>query len=140
MRKTSIVSLQSSFTASPPINGKYLSINVRRSLIMSLRIDSSSPFRQNVPPPNGAQAPPDSLSVTDAIEDTFDLSRSGRDLLQTLQSLAPADRESYLNNLARLLKAGIVGTETLEVEGRAYQSFATTRLADPRLAHARHYR
>lgn len=107
---------------------------------MSLRIDSSVPFPQNEPPQNGTQAPSNNLSVSDAIEDTFDLSRSGRDLLQTLQTLAPADRESYLNNLARLLKAGIVGTETLEVEGQAYHSFATTRLADHRLAHARPYR
>lgn len=107
---------------------------------MSFRIESTPLPPLNTPPKSAGRAKSNTTTVSQAIEDTFDLSRTGRDLLQTVQSLDPADRESYLKNLARLLKAGIVGTETLEVNGRAYHTFVTTRLADPRLAHARTYR
>lgn len=79
-------------------------------------------------------------TAQDAIEDTLDLSSNARNVLAAVSGLAPAERNQYLENLARLLKAGIVGVETLEIDGRPYQSFASTRAADPRVAHARPYR
>jgi len=39
--------------------------------------------------------------------------------------------------LANMLQRGIVGTETLEVDGQPRTTFITTRLGDPRLMHAR---
>ncbi len=107
---------------------------------MSLRIESLPRSLPESRPQRAPQTSPDTTTIAQAVEDTFDLSDSGRDLHQHLQSLAPADREAYLKMLARLLKSGVVGTETLEVRGRSYQTFATTRLADPRLARARPYR
>lgn len=107
---------------------------------MSLHIDSLSFPPKNLPAPARPSSTPDTHTVSQAIEDTLDLSDSGRDVLQTLQALDPAERSSYLKHLAHLLQAGVVGTETLEVDGRAYHRFVTTRLADPRLADARSYR
>ena len=76
-------------------------------------------------------------TVPSALEDTLDLSSQSRKLPETFQALSAEDKNSYLQNLARLLKAGIVGTETLEVRGNTYQSFASTRFVDPEVTHAR---
>lgn len=83
---------------------------------------------------------PAALSVSDAIEDTLDLSAGARDLLSLLGELSPEARQQYLESLAHLLEAGIVGVETVRVDARPYRSFAGSRTADPALAHARPYR
>ena len=77
-----------------------------------------------------------SNTVPAAIVDTLDLSAEGRNIFKTFQELDDADKTSYLKNLARLLKAGIVGTEELEIRGETYHSFASTRFADPVIARA----
>lgn len=94
----------------------------------------TTPHNRNVnrPAPN--------ISVFDAVTDTLDLSAGGRDLLNTMATLSPAGQAEYLEILANLFKAGVVGTETLRVNGRPYQTFATTRFADPDLARAPQYR
>tara|TARA_R110001592_G_scaffold57055_3_gene173564 strand:- start:139 stop:471 length:333 start_codon:yes stop_codon:yes gene_type:complete len=79
----------------------------------------------------------DSISVANAIEDTVNLSSESRNLAAIYNALSPDEKTTYLENLARLLKAGVVGTETLTVRGQPYQSFVTNRFADPELAHAR---
>jgi len=79
-------------------------------------------------------------SVPDAITDTLDLSSGARNLPATFNELSPLEQTQYLENLARLLQAGIVGVETVEVNGAPYKSFASTRVADPRIAHAAPYR
>ena len=88
--------------------------------------------------PTGHSAPaPTTPAVVSAIDDTLDLSSQSRNLPATFQALSAEDKHTYLQNLARLLKAGIVGTETLEVRGNTYQSFASTRFVDPEVTHAR---
>jgi len=77
------------------------------------------------------------LSADRRLADTLDLSVPARDLLGTLRELEPEARSEYLENLATLLQAGVVGVETLGVRGRPYDSFAGTRFADPRLSGAR---
>jgi hypothetical protein len=77
------------------------------------------------------------ITVAGAIEDTLNLSSESRDLAANYNALSPDEKTTYLENLARLLKAGVVGTETLTVRGQPYQSFVTNRFADPELAHAR---
>ena len=68
---------------------------------------------------------------------TLDLSGGGRGVSNVVGDLSPSSRAEYLEILGRLLQAGVVGTERLEVGGEPYTSFASTRFADPRVAHAR---
>jgi hypothetical protein len=82
----------------------------------------------------------DAISVQDALTDTFDLSREGRNVLETFQSLSGEDRAAYLESLARLLKSGYVGLETLQVEQRPVTRVAEARMADPVTAGAPPYR
>ena len=79
----------------------------------------------------------DHVKINQAIADTLDLSLPSRNPFQIVEELRPEDQEVYLEQLARLLREGIVGTETLDVRGQPYTSFASTRFADPELAHAR---
>jgi hypothetical protein len=71
------------------------------------------------------------------VQDTFSLSRAGHDLLDEFTSLPPEAQAAFLEDLANLLRAGVVGTETLDYRGEAYTSFLSTRPADPAVAHAR---
>lgn len=92
--------------------------------------------RTGLPIATARPTPEASPSPLQALEDTLDLSGGARDLMATYAALDAPDRAIYLAQLARLLDAGIVGTETLEVRGAPYQSFASTRFADPALANA----
>jgi hypothetical protein len=91
------------------------------------------------PRPTGSIPKQDHTSITvpAAIVDTLDLSAEGRNIFETFQDLDDAEKASYLKNLARLLKEGIVGTEELEIRGETYHSFASTRFADPAIARAK---
>ena len=82
----------------------------------------------------------DTISSFQAIEDTLDLSAASRNLPETFHALSEEEQDTYLKNLARMLHGGVVGTETLEIGGRPYQSFASARFADQSVAHARIYR
>ena len=79
-------------------------------------------------------------SVFDAMEVALDLSGESRDLYGTYTRLGKEGGGAFLDMLANVLQRGIVGTETLEVDGQARTTFITTRLGDPRLMHARAYR
>ena len=75
-----------------------------------------------------------------AVDAVFDLSGRRGDLFGRYAALGKEDRESFLQVTASLLKQGIVGTETLQVNGRPYRSDVTTRLGDERLRRAPIYR
>lgn len=75
-----------------------------------------------------------------AAERLFDLSSDRRHLFDTVDGLEPDELESFLDMVVRLLQEGIVGIETLEVNGQPYQSFITTRIAAPHLNGARPFR
>lgn len=79
-------------------------------------------------------------AVFDAVERVFDLSRTGRDLFGALHTLNGAELDEFLSLTAHLLSQGIVGIETLDLRGRPYQSFITTRIAAPHLRGLRPYR
>lgn len=79
-------------------------------------------------------------SLFDAVGVVLDLSLEGRDLLGAYSQLNSDDRSVFLDIVASLLSQGVVGRETLEVNGEAYSCFVTTRLGDPRLMHACPYR
>ena len=76
----------------------------------------------------------------DAVLQAFDLSTEGRPLLESVFELSDAERPTFLQLVAELLRSGVVGIETLEVNGEPYQSFVTTRLAAPELRNARLWR
>ncbi len=78
-------------------------------------------------------------SLFDALDTVLDLSSQGRDLLAAYSSLSSADQEAFTQTLSSLLSQGVVGTETLEVRGEPYTSFATTRIGDEDLRGARPY-
>ena len=79
-------------------------------------------------------------SVFDAIYLALDLTSGGRDLIGTYNSMSAEDRGAFLSQLAGLLEQGVVGQETVELNGEPYTTFITTRLGDPELMHARAYR
>jgi len=92
--------------------------------------------------PSALETPPvlPTGSLFDAVGVVLDLSLEGRDLLGAYAQLSAEDRSAFLDIVANLLSQGVVGTETLEVNGEPYTCFITTRLGDPRLMHARLYR
>ncbi len=69
----------------------------------------------------------------------LDLSSDARDIMGTIAALEGEERNQFLDIIAGVLQQGVVGTETLEVNGQPYESFVTTRLGDPRLMHAKPY-
>jgi hypothetical protein len=79
-------------------------------------------------------------ALFDAVGVVLDLSMEGRDLLGAYASLNPSDRAAFVDMLAGLLARGIVGTETVSIDNRPYQTDVVTRLGDPRLMHAAPYR
>ncbi len=81
---------------------------------------------------------PDSGSVFDAVDLALDLShKSPRDLMGAMNKLTPGECQEFLSMLAELLQQGIIGTETLEVNGEPYTCYLPTRMGDTRLMHAR---
>jgi hypothetical protein len=87
-----------------------------------------------------ASALTSATTAVKAIDDVLDLSQGGRDIGGLFQKLGAPEQDEFLKMLVRLLQHGIVGTETLEVNGQPHETFVTTRIADPELRHARPYR
>lgn len=77
-----------------------------------------------------------SPAVAAALEDTFNLSAEGRNVLEQYQGLAPEDQHAYLEQLARLLREGYAGFEILRVDNRPVATAVESRMADPRFAGA----
>lgn len=75
-----------------------------------------------------------------AAERIFDLSAGRGRLFDTVDGLDPEELDSFLQMVVRLLQEGIVGIETLDLNGQPYQSFITTRIAAPHLNGARPFR
>ena len=84
-------------------------------------------------------APGPSPAAMRAVDRALNLSGSSRGPLVDRFSLRGADLEDFLSLLSDLLANGIVGTETLEVNGEPYTSFITTRIGAPHLRDARLY-
>jgi hypothetical protein len=93
----------------------------------------------SIPKPAGQSRdnPLDSLQAVDAV---FDLSRSSGDPLRSIANLDPEALDEFITMTVRLLKAGIVGTETYDRDGRPYTTFITTGMADPELRGLPYYR
>ena len=68
-----------------------------------------------------------------AVDALFDLSPGRRGLFSKLDRLDKEELDSFLKMTAGLLRAGIVGIETLDIAGRPYESFISTRAAAPEL-------
>lgn len=79
-------------------------------------------------------------SVFGAVSAAFDLSGRRNSVFVDFNRLAPEDRGMFLQVTASLLKQGIVGNETLRVDGRPVTTDVTTRLGDERLRRAPVYR
>ena len=75
-------------------------------------------------------------SYMGAVESTFNLSGQRGSVFVNFRVLSREDQSQYLQTTASLLKQGIVGNETVQVNGRPLVTDATTRLGDPRLLHA----
>ena len=74
-----------------------------------------------------------SAAAIGAVDAFFDLSAGRRGLFGTIDGLHGEELDSFLKMTANLLQAGIVGIETLDIDGRPYQSFISTRAAAPEL-------
>jgi hypothetical protein len=82
-------------------------------------------------------------SLFDAVDLALDLSRDttqGATVMGAYNALDATDRNAFLSTLSGLLKQGVVGTETLDVNGESQTTFVDTRLGDPRLMHAKTWR
>lgn len=81
-----------------------------------------------------------STSVFGAVSSVFDLTGPRRSIFVDFKALSREDQGEFLKITASLLKQGIVGNETLRVNGRPVTTDATTRLGDERLRKAPAYR
>lgn len=79
-------------------------------------------------------------SVFGAVSSVFDLSGRRGSIFVNFKALGEEDRATFLQVTASLLKQGIVGEETVRVDGRPVRTDATTRLGDERLRRAPVYR
>lgn len=87
------------------------------------------------------EARPDPGAVFDAIDLALDLNHNGpRDLAGAMKKLSAAECEEFLTMLAELLQQGVIGTETLDVNGEPYTCHLPARLGDSRLMHAKPWR
>ncbi len=113
---------------------------------------AADPAPQSPPPSNAKSTVPvatpvsvdsgpliPTASLFDAVGVVLNLSDSGRDLMGTLARVSVSERPAFIEMVADLLQHGVVGTETLEVNGEPYTAFATTRLGDAQLRHAKPY-
>lgn len=92
------------------------------------------------PPPPRPALPPAQPSAIAAVEDVLDLSSGSRNIIGNYRALSPEEQVNFLETLATLLKQGVIGTETKEVNGRPYQSFVSIGFADPVVRDAPTYR
>lgn len=92
-----------------------------------------APRAQALPHRPGTTASP---AVAQALEDTFNLSAEGRNVVEQYQGLAPEDQQAYLDQLARLLREGYAGFEVLRVDNRPVTTAVESRMADPRFSGA----
>ncbi len=60
--------------------------------------------------------------------------------LDDLHDMAPGEKEEFLKMLSKLLKAGIVGYEYLEVNGKKEKHFIVNQIGDERIYGAKHYK
>lgn len=79
-------------------------------------------------PGSDAQRPGGAVAAYDAVRDVLDLS-SARGIPG--EGLTEEEQADFLDMLATLLKHGIVGTETREVDGEERTSFVSISFADP---------
>ena len=68
-------------------------------------------------PSHQAAKATESGQAIQAIDDILDLTHGARDPIGSFQNLSHEEQEQFLKMLARLLQHGIIGTETLEVDG-----------------------
>ena len=101
-------------------------------------ITSTSPLNSILRPSALPQDKP--LDALQAVEAMFDLSRSSGDPLRSIANLDEDALDEFITMTVRLLKAGIVGTETYDRDGRPYTTFITTGMADPELRGLPYYR
>lgn len=66
----------------------------------------------------------------ESVNGMLDLTAPRHTAWDNLYGQTPAERSHYLESLATLLKAGIVGVETLDVGGRPYTRFAELAIGD----------
>lgn len=77
------------------------------------------------------------MSVINAVEGFLDLGNSDR--LEGYFSLSESEKEKFAKALGKLLKAGIIGYEILEVNGQKEKHFLSTQIGDERLYNAKRY-
>ncbi len=92
-------------------------------------------YTMTAQPPRGAGR--SGIAAIKAVDEVFDLSSGTRDIFDAISVLTPGERDEFLNTVASLLHQGVVGIETLDVQGHPYQSFVETRIAAPELKGAR---
>jgi len=93
-----------------------------------------------LPKPSDTAGNSGTVAAFDAIDAFLDLSGPGPAKLQKLHALNPAEQSLFMRHLSELIRFGVVGTETLEVDGQTRHTFAETRYADPTLHGARRQR
>jgi hypothetical protein len=77
------------------------------------------------------------ISVINAVEGFLDLGNSDR--LGEYSSLSDSEKEKFNKMLGKLLKAGVIGYEILEVDGQKEKHFLSTQIGDERLYNAKRY-
>jgi hypothetical protein len=80
------------------------------------------------------------LAVADAVDLTLDLTRSSRNLIGAILGLDREELQDFLTITSNLIHAGVVGRETVEVDGRPRETHTDARMADPSLRGAPPYR
>lgn len=77
------------------------------------------------------------MDALGAATNFFDLSANRGDVISNLQTMSGEERKKFLSVTATLLKQGVVGRETVKVDGHKISTDATARLGDERLRHAK---
>lgn len=89
-----------------------------------------------ISPATTATLPPTAAGLRGhaAARNAIDLSLPGRGgMVEQVAAMDPAERGGFLEQLATLLRAGVVGMETYNRDGRAVERFTEIAMADDRL-------
>ena len=73
----------------------------------------------------------DEVAVFRAVDEALNLTKENRDVFGALENISGGNISTFFETLAELLKAGVIGTEILDLgSGEIDQSFVSGNIAD----------
>ena len=117
------------------------SANLAQQALQSLPpLKTTGPAAQSEVVQTKSLPKPNAVPIFRAVEDVFDLGAETRNIDLSVSNLNEPEIAEYLSLTAKLLQAGVVGFEDLDVNGKPTRSFVPFEIAGGYTEDARPYR